>query len=261
MGQSTPFPIAGLIGVINLANEKPGTLRYASDVDAARRLAGEYHAAGFAAIDLGAQSSHYSVRRMSGAEQIDILAPVVLALVEDGHNVAVETEIPGVAGACAEAGAGCLNLSGGIDNDDLLGLIAAHDLTCITSFTPRDSPQDVDAVDIDRDLRGQYLVGLAANVDRLTGAGVSRLIVDAGIGYSYRMPYRDFARYQVDTIRDTPALTEAFSRPTLVAVPRIADEWLVAAFATLAMECGASLLRCHDPAVGEIGRLLGFLSE
>lgn len=256
---STRFPESGLVGVINLANEKPGVLRYADGVDAALRLAGEYRAAGFAGLDLGAQSSHYSVRRMSAAEQIDLLCPVIAALTAEGYRIAVETELPEVIAACAQAGAGCVNLSGGARDDAILGLIGELGLACITSFTPRDNPQDVHAVDIARDLRGRAIEGLRSNVARLRAAGVPQLIVDAGIGYSYQMPYSDFAKYQVETIRQTRELGAAFDLPALVAVPRVPDTWLVAAFAAAAIEGGANLLRCHDPEMGMVGKLLGFI--
>lgn len=252
------FPDHGLLGVINLANEKPGTLRYADGPSSALRLADEYRRAGFTCVDLGAQSSHYAVRVMTAEEQIGLLLPIVTALVADGHAVAVETALPKVIRACAEAGAGCINLSGGVRHDDVLAALADSRMACITSFTPRDSPQDVDDVDIARDLRAQYLSGLRGNVDRLHQFGITDLIVDAGIGYSYQMPYADYRAYQVDTIRGTAEMAAAFDYPTLVAVPRIDNEWLIAAFATLAMESDASMLRCHDPAVGDVADLLGY---
>ena len=259
MSEQREFPVAGIVGVINLMNEKPDVLRYAATVDDALRMGQEYREAGFAGLDIGAQSSHYAVRRMSAQEQIDRLVPVVEALTADGHPVAVETEIGEVIRACAEAGAVAANLSGSVRDDAVLREIGELDLMCITSFTPRDTPFDVDGVDIERDLRGQYAVGLRANVERLRAAGVRKLIVDAGIGYSYPMPYSEFSKYQVETIRQTRALGETFGLPTLVAVPRVPNEWLIAAFTTLAVEYGASLLRCHDPAVGEVARLLGFI--
>lgn len=253
------FPESGLVGVINLADEKPGTLRYADGVEAARRLADEYRAAGFAGVDLGAQSSHYSVRRMTAGEQLELLSPVVAALAADGHPVAFETELPDVIRACADSGATCVNLSGGARDDAILALIGELGLACITSFTPRDTPQDVDAVDIARDLRGRAIEGLTGNVARLQAAGSPQIIVDAGIGYSYQMPYSEFAKYQVETIRQTRELGSAFGLPTLVAVPRVADEWLIAAFAAVAIESGADLLRCHDPQMGMVAKLLGLI--
>lgn len=253
------YPRHGLIGVINLANEKPGVLRYADGVGAALRLADEYREAGFSGLDLGAQSSHYSVRRMSAAEQIDLLVPVVGALTAAGHACAVETELPEVITAVIEAGAACINLSGKAGSDEVLALIAASGASCITSFTPRDSPFDVDEVNIERDLRGRHVEYLRGTVQRLVDAGVSDLIVDAGIGYSYRMPYSQFAKYQVETIRQTRRMGEDLKYPTLVAVPRVADTWLVAAFAAVAIESGADLLRCHDPEVGMAAKLLGFI--
>ncbi|MEO7126399.1 MAG: dihydropteroate synthase [Nakamurella sp.] len=252
------FPDRGLIGVINLANEKPGTLQYADGVDAALRIGDEYRAAGFAALDLGAQSSHYSVRRMSADEQVELLAPVIAALVADGQHITIETELSDVIQACADAGASCINLSGGAEDTSILSLIGELELACITSFTPRDSPKDVDSIDIALDLRGQHVERLRGNVQRLTAAGVSQIIVDAGIGYSYQMPYSEFSRYQVETIRQTRDMGSALHLPALVAVPRIDNEWLIAAFAALAIESGASILRCHDTAVGDVAKLLGF---
>lgn len=253
------FPNRGLIGVINLANEKPGVLRYADGVDAALRLADEYRQAGFAALDLGAQSSHYSVRRMSAAEQIDLLAPVVSALAAEGYACAVETELPEVIDAVAAAGAVCINLSGKAGSDEVLATIAGYGLDCITSFTPRDSPSDVDEIDIEQDLRGRHLEYLRGTVQRLVDAGVSGLVVDAGIGYSYRMPYSQFAKYQVETIRQTRRMGRDLGYPTLVAVPRVDNIWLISAFAATAIESGADMLRCHDPEIGMVGALLGFI--
>lgn len=253
------FPDRGLVGVINLANEKPGVLRYADGVDSALHLAEEYQQAGFAALDLGAQSSHYSVRRMSATEQIDLLVPVVTALREAGHICAVETELAEVIDAVADAGATCVNLSGKAGSDEVLATIARREMSCITSFTPRDSPFDVNEVDIERDLRDRHVEYLRRTVARLIDAGVRHLIVDAGIGYSYRMPYSQFAKYQVDTIRQTRFMGQELGYPTLVAVPRVDNVWLISAFATAAIESGANLLRCHDPEVGTVATLLGFI--
>lgn len=256
---TAPYPDRGLIGVINLANEKPGALRYADGVDSALRLADEYRQAGFSALDLGAQSSHYSVRRMSAAEQIDLLVPVVDALCAEGHACAVETELPEVIEAVAAAGASCINLSGKAGSDEVLALIAELGASCITSFTPRDSPSDVDEIDIERDLRGRHVEYLRGTVQRLVDAGVHGLIVDAGIGYSYRMPYSQFAKYQVETIRQTRQMGQDLGYPTLVAVPRVDNVWLISAFAATAIESGADLLRCHDPELGMVAALLGFI--
>lgn len=256
---TAPYPESGLIGVINLANEKPGVLRYADGVQAALRLADEYRQAGFTGLDLGAQSSHYSVRRMSAAEQSALLVPVVRALTAAGHACAVETDLPAVIADVVAAGATCINLSGRAGSAETLQEIADAGVSCITSFTPRDSPSDVDDIDIDQDLRGRHLDYLQGTVARMTVAGVRWLIVDAGIGYSYRMPYSEFAKYQVDTIRETRRMGEQLGHPTLVAVPRVDNVWLIAGFAATAIESGANLLRCHDPEVGMVAKLLGFV--
>lgn len=255
-GEAHELPARGLFGVLNLLTEKPGTLRYAGSVDDARRLAEEYREAGFYSVDLGAQSSHYASRGLGEAEELQVLLPVVEALARDGHTVCVETARAAVIEQCAQAGARVVNLTGGIGDPDVVSALARTGCAVITAFTPRDSPHQVQDVSLDEDLRERLAQGLADNMDTLRAAGVRSIIADAGIGFSYPVPYKEFSQYQVETIRRTPRLAEVLGAPVLVAVPRLRNLWTTAAFATLALEFDAHFLRCHDPEVASIVQLL-----
>lgn len=254
--EAVELPPSGLFGVLNLLSEKPGTLRYAGSVDDARRLADEYRDAGFYAVDLGAQSSHYASRGLGQDEELQYLLPVVEALAREGHTVCVETARAAVIEACGQTGARVVNLTAGIGDPEVVGALAGTGCAVITAFTPRDSPHQVHDVSLDQDLRDRLAQGLADNLEVLRAAGVRSIIADAGIGFSYPVPYKEFSRYQVETIRRTPRLADALDAPVLVAVPRLRNLWTTAAFATLSVEFGAHFLRCHDPEVAGIVELL-----
>ena len=245
-----------LLGVINLLDEKPGTLQHAATLSDAHRIADAYRDAGFAAVDLGAQSSHYAVRRLGVQEEVDRLVPFVEALAADGHAVSVETGRAEVVRAATTAGATTVNLSSGTTDPEVVAALVSSGATVITAFTPNDSPHEVEGIDVARDFRGKVEAGLLANIAHLRAAGVGSLIADAGIGFSFPVPYEEFSHYQVETIRQTRALADLVQLPVLVAVPRLPNPWLTAAFTTLALENGAAWLRCHDTEVALVLQLL-----
>ncbi|MGD8151347.1 dihydropteroate synthase [Ornithinimicrobium sp. Y1694] len=251
----TPLP-PHLLGVINLMNEKPDVLRYADSPEAALRLAEEYRAAGFTAVDLGAQSSHYGVRRIDEDQELAVLLPVVRALVAEEHSVCIETSRAEVIRAACGEGASIVNLSGGLFREDVQAALAETRPSVITAFTPRDSTTEVHDLDIEADLAARLADGLRSNLRLLHDLGVEDVIADAGIGFSYPVPYSEFRHYQVSAIRRTRELAAAVGAPLLVAVPRLPDLWITVTFAALSVEHGADLLRCHDPDVAKVVSLL-----
>lgn len=242
-----------LIGVINLTADKPGkTLKHATTIDEARRIADDYRDAGFSAVDLGAQSSHYAAPIMGTSQELGLLVPIIEALAAEGHTVCVETALSDVVAGCFEAGATMFNLGDGLHDPDVVATIARLNPAVIAAYRPTEAREPVD---IRAHFQDPVVEGLAQTVDLLREAGVARIIADCGIGYTYDIPYEIFSRYQVETIRRSREIAQRVDAPLLVAVPRLTD-WETAAFATLALEHGADYLRCHDVEIGDILRRL-----
>ena len=174
-----------LIGVINLTADKPGTtLKHATTIDEARRIADDYRDAGFSAVDLGAQSSHYAAPIMGTSQELGLLVPIIEALAAEGHTVCVETALSDVVAGCFEAGSTMFNLGDGLHDPDVVATIARLNPAVIAAYRPTEAREPVD---IRAHFQDPVVEGLAQTVDLLREAGVARIIADCGIAAAGRL--------------------------------------------------------------------------
>lgn len=234
-----------VMGVINLSPESKNRDTYAASADEALAMADRYRTAGAGIVDVGGQSSVRGNRELTPDEEIDRLAGPLGRLVADGHVVSVDTWKPEVASAALELGAAIVNDTGGLRSPAMVEAVAGHGAIAIVMYLEGESPLAVGELDVDPDKAARMADRLRRRIEDLGSAGVDQVISDPGIGITYATDYEEVTRHQLRIVRRLGLLKD-LGPPVLVPVPRKREPARVAAFATLALEQRADVLRVHD---------------
>ncbi|MCF7708116.1 MAG: dihydropteroate synthase [Verrucomicrobia bacterium] len=174
-----------IMGVINLSPDSWYRESVCPDTDQAVKRAHVLTAQGAAMIDLGAESSLSYTQRRCAEEQKARLCPVVSELAASGIITSVETYDLGVAEAALEAGAKVVNFTGTRDTARLYGLAAEHDAAVIICFIRGEhirAGDESDKLSGSMDAIIEYFV---RELDKAKGAGLDKVFIDPGIGFSY----------------------------------------------------------------------------
>jgi len=153
----------------------------ASAVAQALRMAAD----GADVIDVGAESTRPGSDRVSAAEQIARLEPVLPEVVRTGAVVSIDTTRAEVAAFAVDAGAEIVNdVSAGRDDPELLPLVAARGAAVVLMHMlgePKTMQADPRYEDVVAEVR-QFLTGRLAAAEA-AGVARRRCIVDPGIGF------------------------------------------------------------------------------
>lgn len=246
-----------LMGVLNLSPESKNVHTVAASLDEALVIADRHAVAGASIIDVGAQSSNLANPEIRVDDEIERLAPIVGRLVEEGHVVSVDTWKPGVARAAVELGAVIINDTGGLQSPEMVALVAEAQVATVAMYLKGDSPLEVGELGLGEELVDQMIDRLEGRIGRLERAGVTNMIVDPGIGITYRVDRKAYTAHQLRVIRALSRFAR-LGRPVLLPVPRKPELSSTLAMATLGLEHGADILRVHDTAeVAQIARMMG----
>ncbi len=199
-------------------------------------------------LDVGGESSRPGHDRVSVANEIARVVPVVRALRETLPEVpiSVDTMKPAVADAAIEAGAHLLNDVWGTAPDGGLARVAAHHGVPLVVMHNRAEARYWNLVP-------EVLADLQRALERALAAGVAweRLIVDPGFGFG-KAPHHNLALLRnLATLRllGRPILLGTSRKSTLGKVLDLpADERVEATLATtvLGVAAGVDIVRVHD---------------
>jgi dihydropteroate synthase len=249
--------IVHLMGVLNLSPESKNAATVAGSVDEALAIAERHRHDGASIIDVGAQSSHFENVELSAHEELDRVSEAVDRLVSDGHCVSVDTWKPEVARGVMQLGASLINDTGGLRHHEMIEAVAAGGAAAVLMYLEGESPLAVGEMDFQGSAVNRMVEHLGRQVEVLAEKGITNLVVDPGIGISYRGDRARYTEHQLDVVRRLDRF-RSLGKPVLVPVPRKPSLSPTLAFATLALEYGADLLRVHDvDPVAEIARLMG----
>ncbi|SEE54225.1 dihydropteroate synthase [Streptomyces sp. Ag109_O5-10] len=175
-----------IMGCVNLSPDSTYRESVATSTESAVRKGRILAAQGADIVDVGAESSNPRTRQVSVAEQVAALVPVVKGLASEGVAVSVETYEPAVAQSCLDAGALLVNYSGGPASDgEMFPVLADHGATVVLCHVEGTNSRDVRAKGIDQDPVPRMLDYFEKRVDHARSAGVDRIVVDPGIGFSH----------------------------------------------------------------------------
>jgi dihydropteroate synthase len=176
---------AFIMGVINLSPDSWYRESVVLTPGAAIRRAAVLSAQGADIIDLGAESSLPGAARTDAAGQLVRFLPVIGGMRERGIIASVETYEPEVVRACLEAGANVVNLTGSSPSVESLRQIAEHEAALILCHVQGAHVRAVGDFDLRADPVAAMYESFARQIERVTRCGVTRILLDPGLGFYY----------------------------------------------------------------------------
>lgn len=240
-----------LLGVLNLTPDSFSDGGKYQDPDRAFARAVEMEEQGADIIDIGAESTRPGSARISAAEELRRLIPVLKRL--RGQltiPISVDTYKAEVAERALEYGAEIINDATGLTFEaQLARVVSNHDAGLILNHM-RGRPETWAKLPPLPDVMGSIVRDLDATISRARHTGVerSRMVVDPGLGFGKRKEQNSaiLARLPEMASLDLPILAGP-SRKSFLAHPTAKETlFATAAAATAAILGGAHLLRVHD---------------
>ena len=175
-----------IMGVVNLSADSWYRESVCLSEGAAIERGKVLRAQGAQIIDVGAESTLAHAARADAALQNSKLLPVVRGLRASGILVSVETYDLEVSRACLEAGANVLNLTGTQADKRMYELVAAHNAAVIICYVQGANVREVGDFDFSADPMAMMRDYFARQIDLAASAGVTRILIDPGLGFYYR---------------------------------------------------------------------------
>ena len=176
-----------VMGILNITPDSfADGGRYLSKEDAitqGRRLIAE----GADIIDVGGESTKPGVDRVSEADELERVIPVVTELVKDGAVISVDTMRSEVAKQAIAAGASYINdVSGGLADEKMASVIAQNPKIQYIAMHWRGHSKEMQKQAVYKDVVKEVKDELDNRVSQLLKAGIDpeQIILDPGIGFA-----------------------------------------------------------------------------
>ncbi|MBI9102975.1 MAG: dihydropteroate synthase [Spirochaetales bacterium] len=211
-------------------------------------------AAGADILDLGGESSRPGSEYVDAAVEIERVIPMIEGIRKVSDiTISVDTRKAAVARAALDAGADWINDISALEDDPLLGTLAAERDVPVILMHKRGIPLHMQDNPEYKDTSGEIIVELKKAVKRAVKAGIKKdkIILDPGIGFGKRM--EDNLRI----LKELPRFKES-GFPLLIGASRKAfiglilekevEERLIGSVAIhlYAAIMGADIVRVHD---------------
>ena len=177
-----------VMGVVNVTPDSfsDGGLWYGADAAIAHGL--DLVAQGADIVDVGGESTRPGAQRISAAEELRRVGPVVTGLVQAGVPVSIDTMRAQVAEFALAAGARLVNdVSGGLADPAMPALVAAAGVSYVVMHWRGHSRQMYTRA-VYADVVAEVRDELARRVDAVIAAGVDpgHIVLDPGLGFGKR---------------------------------------------------------------------------
>jgi dihydropteroate synthase len=244
-----------VMGILNVTPDSFSDGGKFIDADAAIRQADIMREAGAAIIDVGGESTRPGADRVSEAEELDRVMPVIEAIAPSSDVlISIDTSKPVVMRAAVAAGASMINDVYALRKDGATEAVA--DLgAAVCLMHMQGEPGTMQNKPVYRDLAGDIMQFLADRVAACRSAGIEadRIVVDPGFGFGKTHEHNvrllaGLARFRA---LGMPVLVGLSRKRTLGSLTgRNVDNRLASgiAAAVLAVVHGANIVRTHDVA-------------
>jgi len=244
-----------VMGVVNLSRDSTYRESIAVGTESALRRGRIMAAQGAGLIDVGAESTTARAARVTEADQVRALVPVIEGLAAQGIPTSVEAYSPAVVQCCLRAGAAVVNLTGREQVERVYELAAEHGAAVVLCALPGGNAREVGDAVVGADPFPRLVDDLGARIEVARQHGVAQLVVDPGLGFFYAnltdpgVRARHQARVLVQTFR-----LRVLGVPICQALPHAFDLFeeeyrsAEAFFAVLALTGRANVLRTHEVA-------------
>jgi len=171
-----------IMGILNVTPDSFSDGGQWDQVDAAIERGLELRAQGAALVDVGGESTRPGAATVDPDEERARVIPVVVALVQEGVAVSIDTMNASTALAAVEAGAQLVNdVSGGLADEAMARVVAETG----THFAVMHWRGGADAAPAFTDVVAEVRAELKTRVAELVVAGVdpSKIVLDPGLGF------------------------------------------------------------------------------
>lgn len=242
-----------VMGIINATPDSFYEGHLAKEMDSIVRLAGTMLADGAAILDIGGQSTKPGSKKISVAEEISRVIPVIEAIAQQYPQavISVDTFYSAVAMAAVKAGASIVNdVSGGTMDKAMLNIVA--DLkTPFICMHMQGTPETMQRQTNYQNVVIDVLDYLSRRVDICKQAGINDIIVDPGFGFgkTIEQNFLLLKNLSAFNLLEAPLLVGLSRKSTIYKTLNVtATEALngTTSLNTIALLNGASILRVHD---------------
>jgi len=240
-----------IMGILNVTPDSFSDGGRYDDPDRAYVRAMELEDAGADIIDIGAESTRPGSARVSEAEELRRLIPVLKRLRERlTVPISVDTYKSGVARKALELGVEIINDPSALTFDsDLARVVAQSDAGLILNHM-RGTPETWAKLPPLKDVVLTVTADLGACVHRATQSGVirARIVVDPGLGFGKRREQNTEILAQLSRLGtlELPILVGPSRKSFLAQPTEEQTEMATAAAVTAAILGGAHIVRIHD---------------
>jgi dihydropteroate synthase len=240
-----------LMGVLNVTPDSFSDGGKYSDPDRAFARAVELEEEGADILDIGAESTKPGSARISAAEELRRLVPVLKRLKDKlGIPISVDTYKAEVAERAFEYGAEIINDPSGLTFEPQLArTVSNHDGGLVLNHM-RGRPETWAKLGPMREPVATIVKELEAAVSRARGVGIdkSRLVIDPGFGFGKRKEQNSLIldRLGEFTALDTPILVGPSRKSFLVHASPEESSYATAAAVAACILRGAHIVRVHD---------------
>jgi dihydropteroate synthase len=175
-----------IMGVVNLSSDSRCRESVCVNFDLALRCGKVLTAQGADIIDIGAESSRPTSKKLDPNQQTDMLIPVLRAFKQEKIITSIDTYYPEVAKTCLAAGANLINLTGVNESKAVYDLVSEFDAAVIICYVQGKHARDTKNFSFGDDPITAMYDYFAYQIDLATSVGVKKIIVDAGMGFSYQ---------------------------------------------------------------------------
>lgn len=240
-----------IMGVLNVTPDSFSDGGKYQDPDRAFARAVELEEEGADLIDIGAESTKPGSSRISEAEELRRLVPVLKRLRNKlTIPISVDTYKGNVAEKALELGVDAINDPSGLTFDPDLAKKAAQSNAGLILNHMRGTPENWAKLPPIKNLMLTISSDLEAAAHRATRAGIDRkqIVIDPGIGFGKRKEQNAEILAQLGQLvrLDLPILIGASRKSFLSKESTLETEFATAAAVTAAILYGAHLVRVHD---------------
>jgi len=206
-------------------------------------------------IDVGGESTRPGAEEVPEAEEIDRVAPVIAALVDQlGAVVSIDTRKAGVAREALALGAAMVNDVSAMEHDPAMANVVAHAGVALCLMHMRGTPATMQRQALYSDVTDEVSAYLLTRADAAIGAGIcrDRIVVDPGFGFG-KTPAHNLAlvrRLREIADMGLPVVLGVSRKSTIGAVLNIPDPMDrvegAAALVAIGIANGAAIIRAHD---------------
>jgi dihydropteroate synthase len=242
-----------VMGILNVTPDSFSDGGRYDDPDRAYVRAMELEDEGADIIDVGAESTRPGSPRISEAEELRRLIPVLKRLRERVTvPLSVDTYKSGVARKALDLGVAIINDPSALTFDSELARVAAQCDAGLILNHMRGTPETWAKLPPLKDVAGTVAADLGACVHRATQCGVirSRIVLDPGLGFGKRREQNTEILAQLSRLAalDLPILVGPSRKSFLAQPSEQQTEMATAAAVTAAILGGAHIVRVHDVA-------------